>query len=38
VVAARKDYAQVKVVKPPASRSESAEVYLLATGKLGNCK
>jgi 23S rRNA (uridine2552-2'-O)-methyltransferase len=31
--AARENFDSVKVVKPKASRSESAEIYLLATGK-----
>ncbi len=33
LAAARKEYLSVKVVKPDASRKESAEVYLLAVGK-----
>jgi 23S rRNA (uridine2552-2'-O)-methyltransferase len=32
LAALKRDFAQVKHVKPPASRADSAEVYLLATG------
>jgi len=31
--AVRRDFTQVRMKKPPASRSRSAEMYLLATGK-----
>jgi 23S rRNA (uridine2552-2'-O)-methyltransferase len=33
--ALKRDYKSVKHVKPPASRSDSAELYLLATGFRG---
>jgi len=32
----RRDFASVKHIKPPASRTDSAELYLLATGFRGN--
>ena len=32
LAALKRDYAQVKHVKPPASRADSAELYVLATG------
>ena len=32
LTALKRDYAQIKHVKPPASRADSAELYLLATG------
>jgi len=35
LAALRRDYKQVKHVKPPASRTDSAELYLLATGFRG---
>jgi len=35
LAALKRDFAQVKHVKPPASRADSAELYLLATGFRG---
>ena len=35
LTALKRDFAQVKHVKPPASRADSAELYLLATGFRG---
>ncbi|HEY4983302.1 MAG TPA: SAM-dependent methyltransferase, partial [Pseudolabrys sp.] len=35
LAALKRDFANVKHVKPPASRSDSAELYLLATGFRG---
>jgi 23S rRNA (uridine2552-2'-O)-methyltransferase len=35
LVALKRDFTQVKHVKPPASRADSAELYLLATGFRG---
>jgi 23S rRNA (uridine2552-2'-O)-methyltransferase len=35
LAALKRDYAHVKHVKPPASRADSAELYLLATGFRG---
>jgi 23S rRNA (uridine2552-2'-O)-methyltransferase len=35
LAALRRDFKQVKHVKPPASRADSAELYLLATGFRG---
>jgi 23S rRNA (uridine2552-2'-O)-methyltransferase len=35
LAALKRDYKRVKHVKPPASRSDSAELYLLATGFRG---
>jgi 23S rRNA (uridine2552-2'-O)-methyltransferase len=32
LTALKRDFANVRHVKPPASRSDSAELYLLATG------
>jgi 23S rRNA (uridine2552-2'-O)-methyltransferase len=32
----KRDYKNVKHVKPPASRTDSAELYLLATGFRGS--
>ena len=36
LAALKRDYKQVKHVKPPASRADSAELYLLATGFRGS--
>jgi 23S rRNA (uridine2552-2'-O)-methyltransferase len=36
LTALKRDYKQVKHVKPPASRADSAELYLLATGFRGS--
>jgi 23S rRNA (uridine2552-2'-O)-methyltransferase len=36
LAALKRDYKQVKHVKPPASRTDSAELYLLATGFRGS--
>ena len=35
LAALKRDYKSVKHIKPPASRSDSAELYLLATGFRG---
>jgi 23S rRNA (uridine2552-2'-O)-methyltransferase len=35
LAALKRDFTQVKHVKPPASRADSAELYLLATGFRG---
>jgi 23S rRNA (uridine2552-2'-O)-methyltransferase len=35
LTALKRDFKQVKHVKPPASRADSAELYLLATGFRG---
>jgi 23S rRNA (uridine2552-2'-O)-methyltransferase len=34
----KRDFASVKHIKPPASRADSAELYLLATGFRGGAK
>jgi 23S rRNA (uridine2552-2'-O)-methyltransferase len=37
LAALKRDFSQVRHVKPAASRADSAELYLLATGFRGSC-